>query len=166
MNKNKLSLKLSADKKEQIITEVKTLLKEKRSLKQSLQEEKEKSQSSKEELFLELLELFDSLEQLLLYMENNTELNTKFIQRLPKSLSAIQKKLLTILERRKVTLIHFEDTKPDYSICQVVDREIRDDIEEQTITKVVRQGFKINDNTLRPIEVITSKKIDINKIKK
>jgi molecular chaperone GrpE len=51
----------------------------------------------------------------------------------------------------------FED-KPNFEFCRVVDREIRDDIEEQTITKIVRQGFQLDNQTLRPIEVITSKK--------
>lgn len=40
----------------------------------------------------------------------------------------------------------------------MVGREKGEDLEEQTITKVVRQGFRVEDKVLRPIEVITSKK--------
>ena len=54
--------------------------------------------------------------------------------------------------------IKFEDTQPDYSICQVVDREEREDLKEQTITKIVRQGFRVEEKILRSVEVITSKK--------
>mgnify|MGYP003526458286 CR=1 FL=1 len=56
------------------------------------------------------------------------------------------------------TLLSVSNSR-EYRICQVVDREEREDLEEQTITKVVRQGFRVEDKVLRPIEVITSKKI-------
>jgi molecular chaperone GrpE len=75
-------------------------------------------------------------------------------------LGTIQSKLLTILERREVTLIDYQGDKPDFDFCQVIDTEIRDDLEEKTITQIVRKGFRVGENTLRPIEVITSKKPD------
>ena len=153
-----LTLKLNKEQRNQLQHELGTLLKDKISLKQSLQQQGEKATSEKEELFLELLEVFDALEFFLNYIEENPDPNPKFIKRLPKSLGTIQKKLLNILERRQVELIEFQDTKPDYSVCQVVDREEREDLEEQTITKIVRQGFRVEDKILRPIEVITSKK--------
>ena len=156
---NQLStLKLNEEQRNQLQDELKTLLKERMSLKQSLQQQGEKATAEKEELFLELLEVFDALESFLNYIEENPDPNPRFFKRFPKSLSTIQKKLLDILERRQVRPIEFKDTKPDYSICQVVDREEREDLEEQTITKVVREGFQVEDKILRPIEVITSKK--------
>jgi molecular chaperone GrpE len=57
------------------------------------------------------------------------------------------------LERREVKLIEFQGDKPDFDFC-----EIRDDLEEKTITQIVRKGFRFGESTLRPIEVITSKK--------
>ena len=152
------TLKLSVEGRNQLQQELGTLLKERMSLKQALQQQAEKATSEQEELFLELLEVFDALEFFLNYIEENPDPNPKFFKRLPKSLNTIQKKLLNVLERRQVQPIEFQDTKPDYSICQVVDREERDDLEEQTITKVVRQGFSVEEKVLRPIEVITSKK--------
>ncbi|MFN4878143.1 MAG: nucleotide exchange factor GrpE, partial [Aphanizomenon sp.] len=59
---------------------------------------------------------------------------------------------------RGVKPIIFTESQPNFEFCRVVDREIKDDIEEQTITKVVRQGFELDNQVLRPIEVITSKK--------
>ena len=126
-------------------------------LKQAYQQQKEKAASEQEELFLELLEIFDALEFLLNYIAENSEINPQFIKRLPKSLATIQKKLVNILEQRQVQLIDFQETKPNFSVCQVVEREERNDLEEQTITKVVRQGFCLDGKILRPVEVITSK---------
>lgn len=152
-----LTFKLNNEQRNQLQQELSTLLKEKMSMKQSLQQQGEKTTAEKEELFLELLEVFDALEFFLNYIEENPNPNPKFFKRLPKSLGTIQKKLLNILERRQVKLIEFQDTKPDYSVCQVVDREEREDLEEQTITKVVRQGFQVEKKILRSVEVITSK---------
>ena len=159
MNDSQLPiLKINKEQRNQLQQELGTLLKEKMSLKQAIQQQREKATVEKEELFLELLEVFDSLEFFLNYIEENPDPNPKFFKRLPKSLSTIQKKLLTILEQRQVKPIKTPDTTPDYSYCQVVDREEREDLEEQTITRVVRQGFRVNDKVLRPIEVITSTK--------
>ena len=154
-----LTLKLTDEQRNQLQQELGNLLKERMSLKQALQQQGETTNSEKEELFLELLEVFDALEFFLNYIQENPDPNPKFFKRLPKSLGTIQKKLLNILERRKVQPIEFQATKPDYNVCQVVDREEREDLEEQTITKVVRQGFRVENKVLRPIEVITSKKL-------
>lgn len=150
---------LSMDREQQhkLLEELKTLFKEKMALQQAVREQQEQASAQKEEVFLELLELFDALEFLLNYIAENPELNSHFIKRLPKSLMSVQKKLMNVFERRQVQLIRFQETKPDFSLCQVVDHEVRNDLEEQTITKVVRQGFRIDDKILRPVEVIISK---------
>jgi molecular chaperone GrpE len=158
-NDNSLPIfQLNQSQKNQLQQELGSLLKERKFFQQSLQQKEEQTEVAKEELFLELLEVFDALEFFLNHIAENPEPNPNFFKRLPKSIRTIQKKLLKILERRQVELIEFQDTKPNYSICQVVDREARTDLEEQTITKVVRQGFKIESKILRPIEVITSQK--------
>ncbi|AIE73213.1 MULTISPECIES: nucleotide exchange factor GrpE [unclassified Synechocystis] len=159
MNNQQNLLQITPDYRDKVLADLQSLLKEKRLLAQLLKEEEKSNRSASEALFLEFLELFDMLESLLLYLEENPEPNPRFIKRLPKSLGTIQSKLLTILERREVNLIEFGGDKPDFNFCQVVDTEVREDLEEKTITKVVRKGFKIGDSTLRPIEVITSKKL-------
>ena len=157
MTEQSLTLKLSDEQRKELFQKIGTLLKEKVSLKQAYQQQEEKAASEQEELFLELLEIFDALEFLLNYITENSEINPQFIKRLPKSLVTVQKKLINILEQRQVQLIDFQETKPNFSICQVVEREERNDLEEQTITKVVRQGFYLDGKILRPVEVITSK---------
>ena len=153
-----MTYQLNEQQKNKLQQELGDLLKEKMSLKQSLKQKEEQTESEKEELYLELLEIFDALEFFLNYIEENPEPNPKFIKRLPKSIGTIKKKLLGILAKRQVEQIELYSTKLDYSICQVVDREEREDLEEQTITKIVRQGFKAESKILRPVEVITSRK--------
>ncbi|MCC0177082.1 nucleotide exchange factor GrpE [Waterburya agarophytonicola K14] len=152
---------LDKSQRDRLQQELGSLLKEKMSLKQVLKQQKQQTEQEQEELFLELLEVFDSLEFFLNYIKENPKPNSKFYQRLPKSLRTIQKKILSILNKRQVQLIELKDNKPDYSICQVVDREAREDLEEETITKVVRQGFKVESKILRPTEVIISKKLSL-----
>ena len=150
-------LSLNPEQRKQLLQELGILLKEKVSLKQAVREQQEQAKAANEELFLELLEIFDALEFLLNYIAEHSEPSPQLIKRLPKSLASVQKKLLSVLERRQVNPIDFQKTQPDFSLCQVVDREVRNDLEEQTITKVVRQGFHLGDKILRPVEVITSK---------
>jgi molecular chaperone GrpE len=52
----------------------------------------------KKQLFLELLEIFDAMESLLNYLEENPNPNPQFIKRLSKSLGTVQKKMLATIE--------------------------------------------------------------------
>lgn len=149
---------LDEQQRQRLLEQLGSLLRDNTALQQALAEADTKHQAGNEELFIELLELFDALESLMTYVDNNSEAATGPWKRLPKSLLTVQKKLLTLLERRQVIPIEIKGSDPDFKICQVVDREIRDDIEDNTITKVVRQGFRVGDKILRPVEVITSKK--------
>ncbi|MBA3923378.1 MAG: nucleotide exchange factor GrpE [Nostocaceae cyanobacterium] len=148
--------KLSHEQRDRLLQEVGNLLKERGVLQQSVREQQAKTTTANEELFLELLEVVDTLEFLLNYVANH-EPSPQSWERLPKSLASIEKKLLMILERRQVNSIDFSATQPDFTLCRVVDREVRSDLENQTITKVVRRGFRLGNKLLRPIEVITSK---------
>ena len=150
-------IKLSNEIRDLIVKEIGTLLKQQVSLKQTLREQDSQNQAANEELFLELLEVVDALEFLMEYMANNPDPSPQFIQRLPKSVGSVHKKLLNILGKRQVTPIELEGNQLDFELCKVVDREIKPDQPPQTITKVVRQGFRVKDKVLRPIEVITSK---------
>lgn len=147
---------LNAQQREELLEEIKTLLKDKFSLEQNLRETLTQVDAEKEELFLELLELFDGLESLITYLQENPEPNPRLMKRLPKSLGTLQKKLLTTLKRRDVTPMEHSSLALNYQYCQVVDRETRSDLEDNTITKIVRQGFWSNGKVLRPLEVITS----------
>lgn len=134
-----------------------TLHKENVVLQQSLREQQTQAAANTEDLFLELLEVADALEALVDYLKNNPEPSPEFIQRLPKSVGIVNRKFLGVLGKRQVQPIELESTQPDFNFCRVVDREVRDDVADQTITKIVRQGFLLGEKVLRPTEVITSK---------
>jgi molecular chaperone GrpE len=152
------TLELSTKQRDQIIEEIRILLKNEKTLQQTLKKEQDQRNTANEQLFLELLGIFDTLEFLVDYLSNSPEPSAKSIKRLSKQLEVLQRKLVGILEQRKVELIgDLNHTKPDFNLCVVVDREVRNDLEDQTITKVVKKGFRIENRVLRPIEVITSK---------
>ncbi len=146
-------LAITKEQQQQAIEQIGCLLKERRSLQQSLAKQDVTNSTSNEQLFLELLEMFDTLESLIDYFENNQQLTERAIERLPKSLGTIQSKLLSILTRREVKMIEVEGTELKGDLYQVVDTQINPCLTTPVITKVVRQGFTINGNLLRPVEV-------------
>ncbi|MDB9312023.1 nucleotide exchange factor GrpE [Spirulina sp. CS-785/01] len=157
-NEPNSQLKLNSELRDQLAHKLGVLEKEKMALQRELREQKAQATAANEDLFLELLDVFDAIEFLLNYMRERSELPPQFIERLPKSLSIVEKKLLGVLHRRKVEPIELNGSEPDFQLCRVIEREERSDLDDQTITKVVRQGFCYEDKVLRPMEVITSKK--------
>ena len=148
---------LNFEERDRIQTELKTLYKERVLLQQSVREQQTQAASATEELCLELLEVGDALEALLDYLTNNPNPSPEFIQRLPQSMGAVKRKFLSVLAKRQVVPIELEGTEPDFNLCRVVDREVRSDLPDRTITKVLRRGFRLGNKVLRPTEVITSK---------
>ena len=150
-------LVITQAQQQQTIEQIGILLKERLSLQQSLANQSTTNIAANEQLFLELLEIFDALESLIDYFKNNTQLTEKAIARLPKSLNTINSKLLAILAKKQVKVIAATDTEPDWNLYQIVDTQINPQITTPTVTKVVRQGFKIGEQLLRPVEVIVEK---------
>ena len=142
---------------QQAIAQIGSLLKERLSLQQSLANQSASNTSSNEQLFLELLEIFDTLESLIDYFKNNAQPTERAVARLPKTLSTIQSKLLATLARQQVKIVEIDDTAPEWHLYQVVDSQIDPAATTQTVSKVVRQGFTISDRLLRPVEVIVSR---------
>ncbi|WP_373480031.1 nucleotide exchange factor GrpE [Geminocystis sp.] len=160
LSDNQNILLITKEKRDQLLQENQELLKEKTKLQQTVKIQQQENEAKAEALYEEMLDIYDSLEFLINYLDNNLQednFNPKAFKRLPKFTSSMQEKLLTILSRREVEKIDFNGDIPDFSICQVVEREIREDIPDQTITKIVRQGFKIKEKILRYVEVITAK---------
>lgn len=148
---------LTLEERDRIEEELKTLYKERVLLQQSVREQQTQAASATEDLCLELLEVGDALEALLDYLTNNPNPSPEFLQRLPRSMGAVHRKFLSVLAKRQVLPIEIVGTQPDFELCRVVDREVRSDLPDQTITKVLRQGFHLGKKILRPAEVITSK---------
>lgn len=154
MNNNLQQLIITEDQRDTILDKLSNLLNENSKLQQNLNQNNLEKQADQEKLFLEILEVFDAIESLLTVFQNQDQ----GINRIGKNLSTIQKKILNILKKREVFLIELKENFPDLNLCRVVDQEIREDLEEKTITKIIRQGFKYQDKILRPMEIIISKK--------
>ena len=148
---------LNLEERDRIKEELKTLYKERVLLQQSVREQQTQAASATEDLCLELLEVGDALEALLDYLTNNPNPSPEFLHRLPRSMGAVHRKFLSVLAKRQVLPIELVGTQPDFDLCRVVDREVRSDLPDQTITKVLRQGFHLGKKILRPTEVITCK---------
>ncbi|MBR8833943.1 MAG: nucleotide exchange factor GrpE [Stigonema ocellatum SAG 48.90 = DSM 106950] len=151
---------LTQEQRDLLLQEMSSLLKQNVLCQQSLREQKTQAAANIEDLFLELLEVTDALESLLNYLENNPDPSLEFLQRLPRSVKGVHRKFLNVLGKRQVLPIELQSNQPDFNLCRVVDREFRTDVEDQTITKIVRQGFLLGEKVLRPTEVITSNKSD------
>lgn len=125
-------------------------------LEQNIRQHQDQIKSANAQLFLELLDILDGLQFSLNYLKKNPELSGKNVKRFARSLKGVQTKLLTILEQRDVISIDLDDS--NYSECyQIVDQEIHEDLEDNTILKIIRPGFRTGEQILRPAEVITSK---------
>lgn len=147
---------LSQELRDLLVQEIGTIKQQNVSLEQSLREQQTQAVAATEDLLLELLEVGDALEALLDYMADHPNPSPEFLQRLPKSLGAVHRKFLSVVGKRQVSPIELEGTQPDFDLCRVVDREERADVPDQTITKIVRRGFRLGRKILRPTEVITS----------
>lgn len=135
---------LDREVRDRLTQELGTLYKERISLQQCLREQQTQATAANEDFFLELLEVGDALELLLDYLANNPNPSPEFLQRLPKSLGAVHRKFLSVM-KRQVIPIELEGTQPDFNLCRVVDREVRPDLEDGTITKIVRRGFHLGE---------------------
>lgn len=145
---------VNSELRQKLITVLGSLEKEKLSLQQSLRKQKSQQIADQEELFLELLDIFDALDSLLGYMKENPDLPPRFVKRLPRSISIIQNKLLGVLGRRDIQVLDFDITAPNFEICRVVEREDRRRDPNVEEIKIVRQGFRAAEKILRPVEVI------------
>jgi len=148
---------LSSKLREQLVIEIGKLYKQNAFSQQALRDQQTQSESELEAFFLELLEVVDSLDGLLNFLSDNPEPSSDFVKRLPKSIGAVQRKLLNILKKRHVNLIDLEEAQQDYITFRVVDRELNNALPDKTIIKIIRQGYRFKDKILRPAEVITSK---------
>ena len=157
MNNQQL-LQLTLQQRDRLTESIRNFLNKSTGLEQNIIQTKTQAKAREEELYLELLEIFDSLDFLINYLGENQEVTPALIKRLPKNIGSIQKKLLSILGKRQVNRIDFTPGEADYSYCQVVDQEVNNDLPEKTVTKVVRAGFRLEEKLLRPVEVIVSKK--------
>ena len=158
MNDKIKNLLITEKQRDEIIKEVSELIKDNIKLQQNLNQNDSEKQAKDEKLFLEILEIFDAIEVLSNYFDHDSKNNNNKNKRIAKNLVTIQKKILNLLKTREVFPLNFQEKYPDFKLCRVVSQEIRDDVETQTITKIIRQGFRYKEKILRPTEVVIAVK--------
>lgn len=125
-------------------------------LKHELADEKQRSYKKEQNLLIELFETLDAFGYLLDNLKNK-ENPDRSIKRTIKNLESIQRKLLRILENRGINKIEFPENKAIFGLCKIIETQQDDELAEQTIIKIVKNGFRRGDEIIRPAEVITVK---------
>lgn len=110
-----------------------------------------------EKIFGELIDLLDSVENLVHPFQNKKSRMSASLAALLKSVERVRKKCLRLLEGHGVTPIDFPDGRAVVGLSKVVESEPRAALLPGTILTVVRTGYRRGENVLRPAELITSR---------
>jgi molecular chaperone GrpE (heat shock protein) len=121
----------------------------------------EKCQIEKNDLFInyvkdiiEVIDTFEKAEEIINERGlNQQEESKKVINRY----TTIQKRLFKILQKRGVSQLQFPENKLIIGFCDVVETEPNPDLENDTIIKVVRNGYIHGKELIREAEVIIVK---------
>ncbi len=158
INSNTFTIK--EEQRDQILQTLNSLQRKEAQLEQNIRSKNIEIESENAAFFLELLEIVDSLENLVNSLANNSEPLPESYQRLPRAIGFAQRKLLSSLQKRDVQeIIISENTPVDLNLCRIIDCEIRDDLPERSPIRILKQGYKHGDKVLRPAEAIVSKSI-------
>lgn len=123
----------------------------------ALSEQEQNFQDREKSFCLSLFEVLDAFENL---NENISEKEKEFdktTRMLARSIRSIHKKLVRILKSNHIVQIEFQDNKAEMDYCKVVDTQEAEDMENETILSVVKNGYinKEKSVVLRKAEVIT-----------
>ena len=103
-------------------------------------------------LILELLPVFDNLDRANAAAQKSGEKGP-----LVNGVLAVQSQFLELLKRHGITRIDALGKPFDPNLHQAVMQQESDEVESNTVLKVLEQGFTIHDRVLRPAKVIVSK---------
>ena len=125
-------------------------------LKRKLAEEKQESFKKEQEILFDVFETIDAFDNLLENLKNkeNPDISLK---RTIKNIESIRRKILRILEKRGILKIEFPENKAVFGLCKIIDTQNIPELAEEAIIKVVKNGFRKEDEIIRPAEVITVK---------
>lgn len=155
-NSNTFTIK--EEQRDLIIKTISSLQKKEAQLQQNIRVQNNETEAENTTFFLELLEVVDTLDNLVNSLKNNPEVLPESYQRLPRAISFVQSKLLTTLQKRDVNAIAIlENTPVDLNSCRIIESEVRDDLPERSPIQVLKTGYKQRDKILRCAEVIVAK---------
>nr|VFK47687.1 MAG: Molecular chaperone GrpE (heat shock protein) [Candidatus Kentron sp. TC]VFK50417.1 MAG: Molecular chaperone GrpE (heat shock protein) [Candidatus Kentron sp. TC] len=121
----------------------------------NLLEEKKKAAEREDQIFLELCAVLDSFENIFNAMAEKDEILDKSSQRMLKSFRAIYRKLVRLLEANGIEQIEFPDGKSKIGLCKVIEARPQVGGKKGDIITIVRNGYRSQEQVLRPAEVIT-----------
>jgi molecular chaperone GrpE (heat shock protein) len=111
-------------------------------------------------LFLELVSVLDSFENVFNNLQDKEKTFDKSTKRAMKSFRSIYRKLWRVMDESGVERLEFPHGKAEIGLCKVIETVPMADSEEGAIISVVRNGYRRRDRILRPAEVITVAKCD------
>jgi molecular chaperone GrpE (heat shock protein) len=129
-------------------------------LSRELEAREELSQQREDGLFLELVSVLDSFENVFNNLQDKEETFDKSTKRAMKSFRGIYRKLLRVMDESGVERMEFPNGKAEIGLCKVIETAPMADAEEGAIISVVRNGYRRRARILRPAEVITVAKSD------
>lgn len=158
MSNQNMNLVIKTELRDRLFQSMSSLLKEKAELKQNIRNNSNDTEAEKDALFLELLEVIDTLDNLTTSLENSLEALPESHQRLPRAIGSIQRKLLMTLQKRDVyPIVIPEKEAVDVNLCRILESENRDDLPERSLVKILKTGYMNGDKVLRSAEVIVAK---------
>ncbi|MBD2149756.1 nucleotide exchange factor GrpE [Pseudanabaena sp. FACHB-1277] len=158
MSNQNMNLVIKTELRDRLFQSMSSLLKEKAELKQNIRNNSNDTEAEKDALFLELLEVIDTLDNLTTSLENSLEALPESHQRLPRAIGSIQRKLLMTLQKQDVyPIVIPEKEAVDVNLCRILESENRDDLPERSLVKILKTGYMNGDKVLRSAEVIVAK---------
>ena len=114
----------------------------------------------------ENLAILDNLQRAHTSIKNDTSLkDNRDLNKFLKNIEIIEKDLLSIFKKNKITKIESINMKFDPNFHQAITEVENDEVETGTIVQEIQAGYMYGERLLRPSMVAVSKKIE-NKAKK
>lgn len=108
------------------------------------------------ELYSDLFEVQDSLENMLKGLEEKETNPEQSSQNLIKGFRSIYMKILRLLSKRGIERIEFPENKAIFGLCKVIETRPMPGMENEQIIAIVRNGYmERGGDVIRPAEVIT-----------
>jgi len=142
-------------KKERLKDKLIALQQQRLALSQEIEAQNKQFHEQQDKLFLDLVGLLDSFENIFNAMQAHEATLDKSAKRALKSFRGFYRKLLRTLEESGIERIEFADGKAEIGLCKIIDTQALPDAEEGTVLSVIRHGYRRGDRILRPAEVIT-----------
>ncbi len=126
-------------------------------LKQQAKEREECCLRRERELYTELFEVLDVFDNLELQLRRRPEPMDKSGHRLLNSMTAVQRKLLRLLNARQIEPLDLPGRRAQVGLCAVVETKSVPGRENEEILAVLKRGYRdaARDVVLRKAEVVT-----------